>query len=163
MGPTAVTDQIVLRRARGRDLPPILDLLADADLPAEGVARALSTFRVAEADERIVGVAGLEVYAADGVLRSVAVDPHLRGQGLGARLVGAILEDARAAGLRHLYLLTTTADAWFPRHGFSVIDRSTASPAVLASVEFRDACPASAVAMRLDLEHHPIRSPQDTR
>ena len=63
-----------------------------------------------------------------------------------------VLESARAAGLRRLYLLTTTAEDYFPRHGFRPVPRESASPEVRSSVEFRDACPASAVAMVRDLE-----------
>lgn len=98
-----------------------------------------------------MGVAGLEVHGSDGVLRSVAVAPALRGQGLGARLTDRVLEVARSEGLNRVYLLTTTAEEYFPRHGFRRIQRSDASAAVQRSVEFREACPASAVAMVLEL------------
>lgn len=167
----AVTDRGLLRRARPTDLSSVLGLLAGAGLPSDGVSEAFSSFLVAKSGEdlgaggaaTLVGVAGLEVHGPDGVLRSVAVDPAWRGRGLGARLVRAIIDEARARGLRHLYLLTTTADAWFPRHGFDVIDRSAAEPAVLESVEFRDVCPASAVAMRLKLQDESQRSPEKRR
>lgn len=152
---------MVLRGAGPGDLPGVLALLAAAELPAAGVADALDTFRVAEAGGRIVGVAGLEVHGDDGVVRSVAVDPDVRGQGLGARLVEAVLDLARTRRLRHLYLLTTTAEGWFPRHGFRVVERASASDAVRASVEFAEACPSSAVAMRLSLETTPEPSPID--
>lgn len=166
-----MTDRALLRRARPTDLSSVLGLLADAGLPSDGVSEAFSSFLVVEAgtdiaaedQSTLVGVAGLEVHGPDGVLRSVAIDPAWRGRGLGARLVRAIIDDARARGLRHLYLLTTTADAWFPRHGFDVIDRSAAAPAVLESVEFRDVCPASAVAMRLKLQDESQRSPEERR
>ena len=99
-----------------------------------------------------VGVAGLEVHGGDGVLRSVAVEPASRGSGVGARLTGAILAAARRASLRRLYLLTISAEDYFPRYGFRRVPRDEASAAVRRSVEFREACPASAVAMVLDLE-----------
>ncbi len=143
-----------VRPATADDLPAILALLEADGLPAAGVAEALATFRVAEDDGRIVGVAGLEVHGPDGVLRSVAVDGSRRGEGLGRRLVEATLGEARRLGLTHLYLLTTTAERWFPRYGFQVVERESASPAVRASVEFAEACPATAVAMRLTL-HDP--------
>lgn len=109
-------------------------------------------FFVAAADGRLVGVAGLEIHGRDGVLRSVAVDPVVRGAGLGGRLTAAVLEAAQKAALRRVYLLTTTAEDYFPRHGFRRIARQDASPEMQESVEFREACPASAVAMVLDLE-----------
>lgn len=142
----------VLRKARVSDLPAVLGLLEDAGLPTVGVAESLSTFVVACGEGAIMGVAGLEIHGSDGVLRSVAVDPSWRGRGLGMRLTERVVESARSAGLRRLYLLTTTAEGYFPRHGFLRIERGSASPAVQQSVEFREACPASAVAMVLELE-----------
>nr|NIP60748.1 GNAT family N-acetyltransferase [Gemmatimonadota bacterium]NIR77456.1 GNAT family N-acetyltransferase [Gemmatimonadota bacterium]NIT85980.1 GNAT family N-acetyltransferase [Gemmatimonadota bacterium]NIU29800.1 GNAT family N-acetyltransferase [Gemmatimonadota bacterium]NIU34822.1 GNAT family N-acetyltransferase [Gemmatimonadota bacterium] len=109
-------------------------------------------FVVAEAAGRLVGVAGLEVHGRDGVLRSVVVSPDLRGRGVGARLTRWVLDSAREIGLRRLYLLTTTAEDYFPRHGFRPVERSETPPEVQESVEFREACPGSAVAMVLRLE-----------
>jgi amino-acid N-acetyltransferase len=142
----------VLRSATAADLSAVLRLLESAGLPAAGVAEHLADFVVAESGGRLEGVAGLEVHGHDGVLRSVAVDPSSRGRGLGRRLTERVLASARAAGLRRLYLLTTTAEGWFPRYGFRPIAREDASVAVRASVEFREACPDSAVAMVLDLD-----------
>lgn len=142
-----------LRRARAADLDAVEALLRDEGLPLDGVAQALTGFVVAEVDGTLAGVAGLEVHGSDGVLRSVAVVPGLRGRGLGARLTGRVLRQARDAGLRRVYLLTTTAEGWFPRLGFRVIPREEASPEARRSIEFREACPASAVAMVLDLEN----------
>jgi N-acetylglutamate synthase-like GNAT family acetyltransferase len=142
----------VLRSATSSDLSAVLRLIEAAGLPAAGVAEHLTGFVVAESGGRLEGVAGLEVHGHDGVLRSVAVDPSSRGRGLGRRLTERVLASARAAGLRRLYLLTTTAEGWFPRYGFRPIAREDASAAVRASVEFREACPASAVAMVLDLD-----------
>jgi N-acetylglutamate synthase-like GNAT family acetyltransferase len=142
----------VLRSASAADLPAVEALLSAAGLPLAGVAEAVHRFVVAEDDAGLVGVAGLEVHGEDGVLRSVAVAPSRRGEGLGRRLTERVLESARVAGLRRLYLLTTTAEEYFPRYGFRPIPRESASPAARESVEFREACPASAVTMVLELE-----------
>ena len=56
---------------------------------------------------------------------------------------------AQACGAHDLVLLTSTADAWFPRFGFERISRDAAPASLHASEEFRGACPASAVVMRL--------------
>ncbi len=144
-----------IRSARPGDLDGVLALLAEVDLPTVEVAEWLSRFLVAEADGRIIGVAGLEVHGSDGVLRSLAVDPAHQGGGLGGRLAATAIASARRAGLRRLYLLTETAEEYFPRHGFRRIPRDEASDAVRASVEFREACPASAVAMVLELAETP--------
>ena len=47
-----------------------------------------------------------------------------------------------------MYLLTTTAEGWFPRFGFERIAREEVSEAVRGSVEFGGACPATAAVMR---------------
>ena len=82
----------------------------------------------------------------------MAVDPGYQSEGLGGRLAGTVIATARQAGLRRLYLLTETAVDYFPRWGFERIPREEASEAVQESVEFREACPESAVAMVLDLD-----------
>ncbi len=63
--------------------------------------------------------------------------------------VRALLAGAQAGGAQELVLLTTTADAWFPRFGFERMSRDAAPASLRASEEFRGACPASAVVMRL--------------
>lgn len=143
---------VEFREAGVSDLPGVEALLSGAGLPTAGVGEALGGFVVAEVDGRMVGVAGLEVHGGDGVLRSVAVDASQRGQGVGAALTERVIERARAAGLGRLYLLTTTADGYFPRHGFRRTTREAATEEIRNSIEFREACPASAVAMVLELE-----------
>jgi amino-acid N-acetyltransferase len=76
------------------------------------------------------------------------VDEDHRGTGLGNRLTAAAIEDARRRALPALYLLTTTAERFFPRFGFERISRDDVPASVQASIEFREACPASALVMR---------------
>jgi amino-acid N-acetyltransferase len=94
------------------------------------------------------GAAAVELYADGALLRSVVVDPAVRGTGLGHRLTEAALEVARSAGAPVAFLLTTTAEHFLPRVGFTPIPRADVPPSVQASVEFTAACPASAVVMR---------------
>jgi amino-acid N-acetyltransferase len=143
---------IVLRGATEGDLGGMEGLLEGARLPTVGVGEALGAFVVAEADGVVVGVAGLEVHGRDGLLRSVVVAPSLQQAGLGRRLTERVLAEARRSGLRRVYLLTETAADYFTRYGFRPIAREDASTEVQGSVEFREACPASAVAMVLELE-----------
>lgn len=143
---------VIVRRAVNADRIGVERLLEAAGLPLAGVEQAWSGFVVAEVDGELVGAAGLEAHDGDGVLRSVAVAQSWRGRGLGRQLTARVLEDARRAGLERLYLLTTTAQDYFPSHGFRRIERREAPPGVRQSVEFREACPASAVAMVRDLE-----------
>ena len=143
--------EISIRRATPADRTAVVSLLSASALSSEGVDPALAGFSVAERDGALVGVAGLERYGDYGLLRSVAVAGETRGLGLGARLTQAVLEEARARGLAGVYALTTTAERYFPRLGFEVIERSAVPAPVQQSLEFRSICPSSAVALRLEL------------
>jgi amino-acid N-acetyltransferase len=137
----------VIRAATISDLPRVERLLTASDLPLAGVKESLGDFVVAEAGADIVGVAGLEVCHDDALLRSVAVSPDWRRKGVGRALVARAISDAEARGLRALYLLTTTAERYFPSFGFTKIDRAAVPADVKATDEFTSACPASATAM----------------
>jgi amino-acid N-acetyltransferase len=140
-----------VRPAIAADLPAIERLLTANDLPLAGVREALETFRVAEADSELVGVAGLEVCGDDALLRSVAVQPEWRARGVGRALVLRTIADAESRGLRALYLLTTTAERYFPSFGFRTITRDGVPAPVRATEEFTSACPASATVMTREL------------
>jgi amino-acid N-acetyltransferase len=144
---SARANPVSLRTAFASDLPAISRLLVELKLPTAGVEEWWPHFTVAESGGAIVGLAGIERYADGVLLRSVAVHPASRGLGLARALVDAALDSARRNGSRDAYLLTTTAEQYFPRLGFRVIARETVPASVQASVEFREACPASAVAM----------------
>jgi len=100
---------------------------------------------------RIIGVAGLETWGRQGLLRSVAVDKgHLK-EGVGTSLVRQIIAEARKKKMSELFLITETAPLFFERLGFSGIDRARVRGAVLGSVEFNEACSETAPVMRMEL------------
>jgi N-acetylglutamate synthase-like GNAT family acetyltransferase len=138
-----------VRPATEADYPAVIALLEAAGLPTAGVPRTLGDFLVADAGDGLAGAIGLERYGSGALLRSAVVRPGDQGTGIGAALVRALLDRARDAGLREVYLLTTTAERWFPRFGFAPIEREQVPDPVRASVEFREACPASAAVMRM--------------
>jgi N-acetylglutamate synthase-like GNAT family acetyltransferase len=149
MNVTAAAPRV--RSAAPTDLAAVERLLTASGLPLDGVREALPTFVVAEvageAGDDIVGVAGLEVRCDNALLRSVAVAEGWRAHGLGRALVTRVISDAEARGLRALYLLTTTAERYFPSFGFRTIDRAEVPGDVRETAEFRSACPASATVM----------------
>lgn len=142
---------LVIERAAAADGPSMLAFLEAAGLPTAGLADHLDEAYVAKRADRLVGTAALEVYEDGALLRSVAVDQSERGRGVGGRLTERALADAAARGLPAVYLLTTTAEDYFPRFGFAVIARDSVPESVRGSVEFQSACPASATVMRKPL------------
>ena len=135
---------ITIGAARNSDLPAVLALLERSGLPQDGLSEHVATTLVARDGDAIVGSAALEVYGRAALLRSVAVDSALRGQGLGQRLTRAALDLAQQRGISTVYLLTETAGDFFPRFGFHPTERAAVEPAVQQSIEFTSACPASA-------------------
>lgn len=149
-GATAVA---AIRRAAPGDLAGIERLLVASHLTTDGVADALRGFFVAEHDGELVGVVGVEECCEYGLLRSTAVSPEWRSRGLGRQLVQRAIADSEANGVQALYLLTTTAEQYFPSFGFAKTTRDSVPAAVRRTDEFTSACPASATVMVRDLVH----------
>jgi N-acetylglutamate synthase-like GNAT family acetyltransferase len=139
---------ITIETARPEDADEIAGLISTNHLPLDGLREHLDTAVVARLNGKVVGVAALEVYKDGVLMRSVAVAPARHRQGLGHRLTNAVLQLARDLEAPHAYLLTTTAEEFFPKFGFERIERADVPASVQASIEFRSACPASAIVMR---------------
>jgi amino-acid N-acetyltransferase len=116
--------EIVFSFAEPAEEEAIRKLLIDADLPAEDFARHLQHFLVAKQSGALIGVIGLESYGEFGLLRSLVVAFPYRGQGLGQKLCEKVFSYAHELGIKELYLLTTTAEKFFPKLGFNTIDRN---------------------------------------
>lgn len=146
-----MSTDVQIRLAKDEDLDAIESLLTQSQLPTTGVRDALCSFLVAEADARVVGVVGMEKRGRYGLLRSTAVAPEWRGKQVAKRLVEQIIADAESQGVNALYLLTTTAERYFPNFGFEVTARDVVPQDITATEEFRETCPASATVMCLRL------------
>jgi N-acetylglutamate synthase-like GNAT family acetyltransferase len=138
--------------AQAADAAAIFALLEQQHLPLDGLRDHLATTLVARTDGgQIVGSAALEIYPDGALLRSVAIAAGRRHNGLGRRLTESAIALARDRQVRAIYLLTTTAEQYFPRFGFEPIARAEVPPGVQTSVEFTSACPSSATVMRKTL------------
>lgn len=142
-------DGVTYRRATAADLGRIEELLSSNQLPVAGVGANIEEFWLALDGEQLVGVVGLEIHGPVGLLRSVAVRTEFRKLGVARKLFGLVAADARERRLAALYLLTETAERYFERLGFVRVEREAAPRDLLASVEFRGACPASAALLHL--------------
>jgi amino-acid N-acetyltransferase len=143
-----------VERATPQDRAAIEALLAANQLPTAGLQASLDTALVARVGNRAIGCAALEVYPSGVLLRSVAVDAAWRGRGIGHQLTTAGLDLARSLGADAAFLLTTTAGEFFPRFGFARVERAEVPDDVQQSIEFRSACPSSALVMRAVLSGH---------
>lgn len=127
--------------------PPLsmaVALLASARLPTEDLTeRHCEHFFFAGSSNAPEGLVGLEIFGDVALLRSLVVRHPLRGVGAGSQLLAHAEQHARSRGVRHLYLLTTTAEDYFARRGFVRAEREAAPPAIRATREFAGICPAS--------------------
>jgi amino-acid N-acetyltransferase len=118
-----------VRPALPRDVTRIAELVgahvADRRLLAKDLVTLyedVQEFVVADVDARVAGAGALHVMWEDlGEIRSLVVEPSSRGLGLGARIVGTLIDRARALGLQRLFCLTFEV-GFFARFGFEPIE-----------------------------------------
>lgn len=124
---SAVTDNITIRKAALADAPAVAALVCLGEREGQLLPRSLESIQanigdwmVAEADGVVVGVGVLVEMGPKLVeVRSLAVLPDYRKRGLGARIVGSLLEEATARGYSNVFALTR-AVAFFERLQFAV-------------------------------------------
>jgi len=107
-------------------------------------------FYVAELDGKIVGCGALHVMWHDlGEIRTVAVDPATKGQGIGSQIMNALTLRATSLGITKLFCLTFETQ-FFTRHGFEPIEESPVDASTYAELLLSG---DQGVAEFLDLEH----------
>ncbi|UBV42398.1 GNAT family N-acetyltransferase [Deinococcus taeanensis] len=115
-----LTDMHVkLRQAAPADLPVILDLLQRCGLHTASVALDGHTYWIAELDGVPGGCIGLEHGQDVSLIRSTAVVPEARSQGLGRALVTSALTHATLRGDHTVYLFSSEAGDYWTRFGFT--------------------------------------------
>ncbi len=141
-----------LQRVSGDDVTYVESILGRNDLPHEDVASKPECFVVGYVDGAPVGIGGVEAFDSVGLLRSLVIEEDVRGQGYGKRLCDELETMASAEGIDALYLLTTTAAAFFRERGYEVIDRNTVPSSIQQTTAFTEFCPSSAVCMTKSLD-----------
>ncbi len=119
-----------IRKATLHDGPAIHALVTDYARRGEVLPRTLSeiyetirAWMVAEEEGRIIGCGALVILDADlAEVRSLAVAPAYQGNGIGRKIVEALIEEGKALGVTTIFALTR-AVPFFERLGFAVTEK----------------------------------------
>ena len=130
----------------------VIRMLTAAELPTEDLTLAhCEHFYFAGPASAPTGLVGLELFGDVALLRSLVVAAGNSGAGEGGALLKHAEDQARSRGVRTLYLLTTTAEAFFAKNGYQRASRESAPDAIRATREFAGICPASSAIMTRQL------------
>lgn len=140
-----VEDSFDVRIANNPDKVKLKHLLEQNNLPVDDIETLdLQHFFGAQSTDRLLGVAGMEPYGSDALVRSLSVRADAQGQGIATALLKHLEQHAVSLGVQQTYLLTETADRFFIRHGYTIVPRATAPAGIQQSSQFSVLCPASA-------------------
>jgi len=146
---------VIVRTLGREDAAAIRALLEASGLPTGDIEQRTILFLGSRDDHGLAAVVGLELFGKVGLLRSLAVRPEIRGTGLGGTLVDAAEELASQQGIVDLFLLTTTAEPFFGKRGYSRHDRDSAPAPIRDTPEFSDLCPSTAAFMAKPITAQP--------
>ena len=130
-----------------KDYQQAVGLLTENNLPTTDLTHATLLYALYD-DQQLIGTVGLEIFGNEGLLRSLCVDNKVRKAGYGQLLVNYVEEEAKQKGLKVLYLLTTTADAFFAHRGYQTIDRSAVPESIQQTQQFSTICSKTATLMK---------------
>ncbi|MCX5045893.1 amino-acid N-acetyltransferase [Aldersonia sp. NBC_00410] len=138
--PESSEDLPKIRRARTSDVAQIkrlIDVYAGRILLEKNLVtlyESVQEFWVAERRGEVIGCGALHVLWADlGEIRTVAVDPVVKGLGVGKLIVHRLIEMARELELSRLFVLTFEVE-FFGAHGFVEIDGTPVTAEVYAEM-----------------------------
>ncbi|MEU4212082.1 amino-acid N-acetyltransferase [Streptomyces sp. NPDC026206] len=124
---SALSKVVTVRRARTSDVPAVRRLINAyvrdrilLDKATVTLYEDIQEFWVAERDEdgTVIGCGALHVMWEDlAEVRTLAVDPDVRGGGVGHLVLDKLLQTARWLGVRRIFCLTFEVD-FFAKHGF---------------------------------------------
>lgn len=119
---------VVIRQARITDVPQIAELLEEyarrglvLPRPIGALYRHVREFLVAVEGDRVVGCGALRLYSPDlAEVGALAVAEDCQGKKIGRRIVEALVEEARAFGVRRVFAMTLQ-EPFFNRLGFRTV------------------------------------------
>lgn len=142
---------VTIDQAANAQRAAIIRLLRSAKLPVSDLPDTLEHFFTATVDDVVAGAIGVEFYGSYALLRSMIVDESYRNHGIAAKLIQQLENYIASKGIKTVYLLTETAQDYFARKGFVVVNRADVPAVLQGSSEFKHTCPASAIAMKKEL------------
>jgi amino-acid N-acetyltransferase len=123
----------VIRKANLTDVKTIHKLISEQAVSGHILARAMSElysqirdFTVIEdcESDEIAGCGALQICWEDlAEIRSLAVRMSCQGRGIGSKLIGALMQEARVMGVKQVFVLTYR-QSLFERLGFELMDKS---------------------------------------
>lgn len=126
------------------DRAAVVALLENVSLPTSDLTDAdMKNFLHIGSTSAPIAIIGVQLYGEHALLRSLVVREEHRERGLAHALVARAERHAREQGVKTVYLLTTTAEAFFRRHGYEATSRENAPASIRATPEFTDLCPTS--------------------
>jgi amino-acid N-acetyltransferase len=150
----------MIRKARLEDVKEIQRLIKQYSTRGDILPRSLSElydhlrdFFVFIRNRKVVGISALHICWDDlAELRSLAVHEEVRNKGIGAKLVGACLEESKLLGVKRVFALTYQPE-FFVRMGFKEVDKNILPHKIwtdcLKCVKFPD-CDEVALVKELD-------------
>ena len=132
--------------AQGSLKEDVISLLEQNKLPVSDIDDTKILFALTDG-HKVIGTGGLEFFQDSALLRSLSVKKDYRGTGLGKSITHQLENVCREKGIKHIYLLTETAEDFFNRQGYKVIDRASAPLSIKNSSEFTTVCATTGVLM----------------
>jgi len=125
-------EKLKIRKARigdAKEIQSLINRFAKRDLvlprSLNEIYENLRDFFVCETDGKIVGTAALHILWEDlAELRSIVVLKEYQGMGIGKRLIKKALREAKALGVKQVFILTYTPE-YFKKLGFKEVDKNS--------------------------------------
>jgi amino-acid N-acetyltransferase len=133
--------------ARGRLKQEVLSILEQNELPTSDIDETKTLFALSDGHS-VIGTGGLEFFGDCALLRSLSVKKDWQGKGLGRFITGKLEQVCRERGIKNIYLLTTTAEDFFNKEGYLVMDRADAPLSIKNCSQFTTVCSSSGILMR---------------
>jgi amino-acid N-acetyltransferase len=125
----------------------VIAQLAKSSLPVDDLDENKSLYALIK-DGDIIDTGGLEFFGDCALVRSASIKEEERGRGLGKKINRHLEKIAKDNGVQFLYLLTTTANEFFAKEGYEIINREIVPDTIKSSTEFTSVCPSTAIVMK---------------